>query len=487
MARYSIDGQILTELGDVLREKKGESAYHSSGTMKLGTGDWLDNTTKQTYKFTFTTTSIGTNVETDTGYIFFNSKRVSPNYTFTVGEVTEGFFTVEDIVEKRLLIAPASGSNNISGTYILELADENENVLYTYNPEEMVEQYRALPTGPAGQNLVISGSCDYRFYNGAWDWFIKNYGDTIQTADITSAMYMFHYTTLEYIPFEINFLATTTQNQAGNQIFFNAQSLKEAPKINYFRPKAYNNLFENAYRLRTVPQDFCDNWDFSYLEKLTSTYSGDCSDIFKNCYSLRSFPVALFAKGNPNINNSYGIYGNAFNNCYALDEIIDLPYPHTSSTFNSTGTSSLFYQTFQGCERLKNLTFKIDIPVNWTNQTLELRAVGYSSVKSHITGYNSGITADKEVKDDATYQALKNDPDWFATKAEYSRYNHDSAVATINSLPSAIEYQTANNKTANIISFNGVNGSATDGGAISNLTEAEIAVAAAKGWTVAVY
>ena len=65
----------------------------------------------------------------------------------------------------------------------------------------------------------------------------------------------------------------------------------------------------------------------------------------------------------------------------------------------------------------------------------------------------------------------------------YSRYNHDSAVETINSLPDTSGYLSANGGT-NTIKFEGAAGSKTDGGAINTLTEEEIAVAAAKGWTV---
>ena len=99
------------------------------------------------------------------------------------------------------------------------------------------------------------------------------------------------------------------------------------------------------------------------------------------------------------------------------------------------------------------------------------------------TYYNSGITADKQVVDDATYQALKNDPDWFTIDVNYSRYNHDSAVNTINSLPDTSAYLAANSGT-NTIKFKGESGKLTDGGAINTLTETEIAVATAKGWTV---
>ena len=96
---------------------------------------------------------------------------------------------------------------------------------------------------------------------------------------------------------------------------------------------------------------------------------------------------------------------------------------------------------------------------------------------------NNGITADKFVNDDASYQALKNDPDWFANIPKYSRYNHDSAVETINSLPDTSAYLATAGGT-NTIEFRGDSGSATDGGAINTMTEEEIAVAAAKGWTV---
>jgi hypothetical protein len=59
-----------------------------------------------------------------------------------------------------------------------------------------------------------------------------------------------------------------------------------------------------------------------------------------------------------------------------------------------------------------------------------------------------------------------------------SRYNRNSAVNTINSLPNI---SLGSN---NIVQFNGASGSSTDGGAINTMTEEEIAVAVAKGWTV---
>ena len=127
---------------------------------------------------------------------------------------------------------------------------------------------------------------------------------------------------------------------------------------------------------------------------------------------------------------------------------------------------------------------------NHINETYNVTNPQVISLEEYINTYGEIIGkkpnikyVDKEVTDDATYQALKNDPDWFTCKVEYNRYNHDSAVETINSLPDTSAYLAANGGT-NIIKFKGAAGSATDGGAINTLTEAEIAVAAAKGWTV---
>ena len=149
-----------------------------------------------------------------------------------------------------------------------------------------------------------------------------------------------------------------------------------------------------------------------------------------------------------------------------------------------------FNITFGGGNRVKNIIFDTNEDgtaktARWMRQTADLTKCGYINTvdKEKILNYNSGITADKEVTDDATYAALKNDPDWFTCSAAYSRYNKTSAIATINSLPDTSAYIAANGGT-NTIKFTGEAGSATDGGAINTMTEEEIAVATAKGWTI---
>jgi hypothetical protein len=99
--------------------------------------------------------------------------------------------------------------------------------------------------------------------------------------------------------------------------------------------------------------------------------------------------------------------------------------------------------------------------------------------------YNSGITIDKCIYDDATYQALKNDPDNYVcgysteNPHHYSRYDKASAIRTINSLPDV-----SGSGGTNTIKFKGEAGLKTDNGAINTMTPEEIAVATAKGWTV---
>ena len=74
--------------------------------------------------------------------------------------------------------------------------------------------------------------------------------------------------------------------------------------------------------------------------------------------------------------------------------------------------------------------------------------------------------------------------DYYGRYRKDSVYNHDSAVETINSLPDTSAFLAEAGGTNTIIFYRD-QGANTDGGAIGNLTAEEIAVAAAKGWTVA--
>lgn len=353
-----------------------------------------------------------------------------------------------------------------------------------YTPEEMATEIDALQAIPADL-LTWKGNCAYKNYGGAWDDFIEYFGDRITTKEVSSLNYGFMNAPLKKIPFEINFSNAIATDLS--RAFNGCQHLEEAPIIN--NPKVNNTsyMFANCKNLREFPEDYGEDWDWSHLAETTSSYDGYCEQMFANCYSLRKLPMALYKYRNPktgyrntSLRNMEGLY--------ALDEIIDFPYPYTE-TVTGTGSSSPFYYALRNCYRLKNFTFASDVgPKNWSNQTLDMTiCVGWANYVNDCCSYNSGIDIfNHRVSDDASYQALKNDPNWFTGDVAYSRYNHDSAVATINSLPDCSAYQTANNKVANTIKFKGVAGEKTDGGAINTLTDEEIAVAAAKGWTVSI-
>ena len=357
----------------------------------------------------------------------------------------------------------------------------------TYNPPTGIDGYAPVVVnvpqdgGPPAKAFNITGAINKMFYNGKWDWFIETYGNQITMNDITTASGCFDGCRLTSIPISsINF------NYYGprfDSIFSNCDFLEEPPKIT-FKNAQYapmmQNMFQDCHRLRELPNDYftsmSDDWDALN----SSDSNGDKMAMFQSCFSLRKLPdiTCLEQYGQPNI------YYYVFNGCFSLDEIINYPVMSGTLTWNA------FDGFVDSCSRLKNLTFKTNegtpIVAQFKNTTIDLtRYIGYvfSGSTDYITDYNSGITKDKQVKDDATYQALKDDPDYWTDNINYSRYNHDSAVRTINSLPDTSAYLTANGGT-NTIKFKGQSGASTDGGAINTLTEEEIAVATAKGWTV---
>ena len=357
------------------------------------------------------------------------------------------------------------------------------------SPTNMPTEIRGIGSGGSGSGesfepIKLNGDQSYGCSGSLAGNTINRYGDKITTAGLTAISKMFYKNkTVEEIPFDINYGLAGRTDASG--MFYECSNLKKPPKINNLTIGNISMLFYGCYCIKEFPEGYFDDWDFLCDTQTKDNTYHDMSEIFVSCYSLRKLPMELLEHGNPYSYHNRSIYDGIANSCASLDEIVDLPNPH----YNATWTSNAFNYAFQNAYRLKEMTFKKPdgnpYVVNWKNQIIDLsQTVGYGN-NIRITNYNSGITEDKDVKDDATYQALKNDPDWYSNFIQYSRYNHTSAVNTINSLPDTSAYLAANGGT-NTIKFRGANGSATDGGAISNLTEEEIAVATAKGWTVSI-
>ena len=346
----------------------------------------------------------------------------------------------------------------------------------TYKPSEMAAAITAIEGGGGGSGpeipdsaFVLSGSVNYWDYNGKWDSFITAYADKWSTSNIIDASYMFNGTKLTSIPFDINLSSYPILSG-----IFSGSYLTVLPKIvgNNITIQSTQYFLNNAH-IKNIPDDY-----FNFIGDVYNSWT-NVSYMFSAAQYLRNFPSSVNIIPQKSRHTSFlnSFYRSMCDRCYVLDEINNLGVATLS-----TLTSNAFSSAFESCARLKNITFESGKTVNWKNQTIELSSyVGYANSSLQIT--INGITADKQVKDDATYQALKDDPDWWTTNVAYSRYNHDSAVATINSLPDASAYLATAGGT-NTIMFKGAAGSATDGGAINTLTEEEIAVATAKGWSV---
>ena len=369
-----------------------------------------------------------------------------------------------------------------------------------YKPGEMAAAISAITTGGSGGDFtppVITGHCASRFINGGWDWYIEEFGDQIKTKDITDCNSMFRYSSnLNNIPFEINCKQGTAMDCVG--MFGNCGKLTEIPKINNCKLEGIKEMFVSCSRLRYLPEDIASWFDWSGFDTVTVTFSyTDVSGVFNSCYSLRSIPMGMLKHENPVSTSAYStIYSSAFGSCYALDEIVDLPVHNKWSTV--AVTSNMFSNTFNSCFRLKNMTFETNEDgtpkvAKWKSQVIDLSTnVGWTTTENNILNYNSGITSSKKVESSYEWAALKNDPDWFSDDMGYSRYNLDSAIATINSLPDTSAYLATAGGT-NTIKFKGKAGQNeaykdADGNqafkSIKNLTEEQIAVATAKGWTV---
>lgn len=384
------------------------------------------------------------------------------------------------------IISYAIGLNSSGGSKEPVLESISITANGTYTPEAGIDGYNSVSVNvpqegaPTAEELMLTGTDlgYYGFSGKLADVVCSKYFDKISFNDITKINY-FGYKMSNHIDFSSKTINCSLSFYDISNMFsgFSGTAL---PNVISEKPLPIQNsitgLMNDMNYVRYLPASF-DNLDFSLAN--TST---DWFPTFVSGNSLRAISPTFTSKWYNANTSGFTPMGN-LHNLPSLDELVNIPFS------NKTGvsTSNQFSDIYNLC-RIKNFTYEMNgsqpYVVSWKNQKIDLsNSIGYTSSRSNILNYNSGITADKEVKDAATYEALKNDADWFTVSYKYSRYNHDSAVATINSLPDTSAYLEANGGT-NTIKFRGTSGELTDGGAINTLTEEEIAVAVAKGWVV---
>lgn len=477
---YAIKDTTLTALGDAVRNKTGRIVEEINNFF-INNSSYptiTSNSSASKYRFIINSNE---DINSSEGLRVYEGS-VSGQQLFS-NYLEDGVLplTIETTNPTLVFIMFASSGRTFNITIIP--LDENGNE-YKYTPLEMADAINGLKIIPSSAT-TIAGDCQYKFSANGWNWFIDEIGDEIKTNDVSSCYYMFYNAnTLTHIPFDINI---TKGLLTVSHCFDGCKTLEEVPYIIGPADKALptsaysgcitlDHLFQYCEFLRYIPDDYF--WKIipneAYWVKWRELSNQACNGLFQNCYSLRKLPDISMLGANEGYYSA--LYSSLCYQCFSLDEIIDLPVSNASFSSNAFGDIVRY------CYRLKDFIFATNEDgtaktAKWKGQTIDLSGAGFGyHSKVHI--FNSGITADKEVKDDATYQALKNDPDWFANDVNYSRYNHTSAVNTINSLPDCSATGT------NTIKFMGASGALTDGGAINTLTEEEIAVATAKGWTV---
>lgn len=381
---------------------------------------------------------------------------------------------VPDVIEAEPVIRELSITAN--GTYTVPNGVDGYNPITVDVPSGGVEDL------PEKVFNITGDEGAYRFYKGSWDWFVERYGNKITTSGLINASHMFDGSKVTIVPFEMNCGDVGTNCES----MFNATKITTAPYING-KVSNLTYIFYNCYYLNNIPEDWADRIDWSYMHTSSNGY---LNSMFNGCYSLRKIPTNLTSRLHSKSTYSRAPYSYMYCYCYALDELKDIGVQENAFTYNA------FTDTFNSCSRVKSMTFAVQedgtpYTAQWKKQLIDLsRYFGYCinvDVILNYTNYN-GITNDTYYgsieENDSAYRQFKNDPNGWTTVPQYSRYNHDSAVETINSLPDTSAYLATQAGSTNTIKFLGKSGEYTDGGAINTLTAEEIAVATAKGWTV---
>ena len=518
MADYLINGEILDNLGNAIREKNGISKYKLLDILPSGYNN-ID-----TGSFRIPNKAIPQIQDDTTIYIkieaWNNGAQKGNNFKFDIRDdnwstiymspssmkyYQDKVYTIQDAALNQAL---RNGTARLLGTTAMSFQSSTNDTIHiytdipleeinpdnVYTPAEMAGMINNMPVIPS-ENFVFEGILNYLFAYNNYNWLLNLYKDKIKFRGVTEVGYMFRYAKLaeldlsgwdvrDFGNFEgmfIDLLSTNTIKLSGweaqpnktyslSQMFRNCSELKNIIDFPQITAANIRGMFDGCYKLK--------EFDFSRIN-MVQRFDTDISQLFYDCRSLKNIDLSTLKTTNST--SSYtNIYNSMFSGCYSLGEITNLPPTYIGTKY----AGNIYSYAFDNCFRLKRLTFRMrndgDAQSgNYSDSVIDLsKNVGYANSASDILNQENGLTADTQITSE-TYEALKDNPDSWTTDIAYSRYNHDSAVETINTLHNCQSYG------SNTIKFNGASGSATDGGAINTLTEEEIAVATAKGWTVA--
>ena len=334
-------------------------------------------------------------------------------------------------------------------------------------------------TGFTADDLKFSGDLTLFNTGGRFDRIINKYFDSIKLGgwtesgidyNVTDLYSAFQYSKLSAIP-PIHIRGNVDVGHA----FSGCINLTQLPTFIQYTPSAkiveLMYMFKDCASITNIPS--------AYLSSITgydSNTSNSASGLFQNCLSLKEMLDTVICASS--VNFSY-----MFENCCQLNKIVGLVMPNTEFT------SNIFTNMFKNCVMVSKLTFSGSGNYQWKSQTIDFTTCGYDTTTNHTYSTSLGskkfiFDSAKQVTDASTYNQLKDTADWWTADVAYSKYDRQSAIATIKSLPDTKNYLSSNGGT-NTIKFKKNAGSAKgDNYNMSKLTASEIAVATAKGWTV---
>ena len=333
-------------------------------------------------------------------------------------------------------------------------------------------------TGFVADDLKFSGDLTLFNTSGRFDRIINKYFDSVKLGgwtengidynviDLSSA---FLHSRLSAIP-PIYIRGKVDVNQA----FSGCVNLTQLPTFIQYTSSAeiinWFHMFSDCASITNIPSAYLSSI-MGYDSSRNST-----SGLFQNCLSLKE----MLDTGICLLSHDFSYM---FENCCQLNKIVGLSMPGTEFTSNN------FTNMFKNCVMISKLTFSGSGNYQWKSQTIDFTTCGYDTTTNHTYSTSMGgkkfiFDSAKQVTDASTYNQLKDTADWWTADVAYSKYDRQSAIATIKSLPDTKNYLSSNGGT-NTIKFKKSAGSAKgDNYNMSKLSASEIAVATAKGWTV---
>ena len=496
--RYSIEEATLSALGDVVREKTGKHTRQEyapiteywNGTAAPNAGKYQHYTTPQCYEEISSFKLILVSEEGPRPVFRYQSTEFEFDEN---NEAVVPAISSYDYWMTNLYVVntdnPETYSWDIEIYYVRSdgsLVSDIQDVMNTMSPNQMIDELNEICPVPADA-LHITGNCEQRFRGNGWNWFIDAFGDKITTSNINAVDDMFSMSgELTEIPFAINCADNLITLYS---LFANCNKLEHIEPFGYVNVGGLPYAFTGCHRLTTeeIENVFANaSFDKVHQEMTWNDQAGELNEAFSGCYSMRRLPMNLIRNlANPMSNPWASICNAGFRDCWTLDEAVDIPVADQAEWWDD-----ILYNMLGNNYRLKEFTFETNDDgtaktAKWAYQNLKINEyVGYSFNSWRCAEQNTNITENDRVSSINDYNEKKNSENWYTMNSEFSRYNHDSAVNTINSLPDCSAFIEEMGEGTNTIQFSRYAGEKTDGGAIGNLTEEEIAVAAAKGWTV---